>query len=318
MNTSTKELVFLTEGLQNPGEFFGKNLFFFIFCGSVSTIANSVIFTLIAKDKNLKSFFFALVLGHVAGRALYCFQNVIVGSYHTVAYFIPQVYNMTWIQCHMVFLPYYYISSYTTITTAILAIDRFHFLMNPNRYTKCSFIQGIYVSCGCAIFCILTKFVPSLFPDISTFTQVFCLNAQAAVSQLWYKYNYYTNLIFVCFTVLLYSMLFIFAFVRLKSKRSRNLNDEQNINRMFQSEMKLLNAVVLLIFANILTAVPHNILLILSAYYPDMSVRLISLGSVFSALDRTVDWIILFWKSSEIRHSFRSIFNQKTRVHPIN
>lgn len=295
-------------------------IIFYIIGGTIAIIGNVLIIVLIIKNIKLHTFFYAIISGHMIGRTLISIYNVTNAAFRLIAHFYPYIIVLTKLECHLLNVLNYFCQSFTAVTMLILAVDRTFSLLLPAFYHKYRMKRGILITIAAACLTVILKIVPSFvgIPGLMS-DKVLCETGRGAVSSVWWDYNYYSNLVLVFLGVLMYIILFVVTFLKKKSilQKVSAVDNEITVemNPFIKTQEKLLEIVRLLIIVNVFTVVLSSIFAIAATYVVyDIRWRFVTYGTCLMVFERILDPVILLWKSSIIRDSFKQAIGKSSNV----
>lgn len=295
-----------------------QNLLFFIVLDIPSFIGNGFIFIAVIKVKTLKTFFFVLIAGHTFFRALLSLTLMLVGAYRIWRMMVPSILYITRYQCHTLHVLVYFCDSFNNMTLCIIAIDRLVAVAVPVKYHNFSAKLGFRFIFGLSLFVVLSKVIPSYLGSVPFADVIPCLTAFSPTPPFFMSYFVITNFMFGLASVILYCILNIAIRFRIKkimeSNRKYDVIDNQ-IQQLVKQQAKLLPLLNLLIIVNVFCAVSMELLMVIGSFFPpEIASRFVLYGSCLSVLDRTFDFMIMIWKSSELRQGIKTILPLKTLV----
>lgn len=317
MNNSTITAVILSVDMDT--EYWIQYVVFYFIIGIPGILGNTMVLFLIIKDKNLKTFFFTLIAGRSLTLIVFSLECIILGIFRICRFYMPQLYILTRLQCHFLHFLLYFCDTFSTLTMLTLACDRTLSIFKPMLYyNTLTSKHAIYKLLLLSFLTVFGKLFTTYFGPVSFSDKIQCLNFLSPTAPFWADFNYVTNLIIIVTGIIMYFTLFLAVVMKTK-KAVASTTSEDSLNsivqNMIERQSRFLSAVWMLIVVNICTVLSFNTVMLLSMYMAaPVSTRLFLYGACFASIDRFVDPIILFWKSSDLQQALKTFIGIKNQI----
>lgn len=299
-------------------EYWIQYVVFYLIIGIPGIIGNFFVFILIVRHKKLHTFFFTLIAGHAMALALFSIELVIVGVFRICRFYMPELYYVTRLECHLLHLLLYFFDTFSSLSMCVLAFDRTLAIVRPLQYHNYQVKHALYLLFVLAFLSIFGKIVPAYLGTVPFSQKILCVSVLSPAPPFWSDFYFITNVTVIVLGIFLYILLFVTVTVR-TANASRGSNVHESIvERMIKRQLQLLPAVRILLVVNVFTVLSFNVLMLASNYMePDLSARLFIYGVYLSAIDRFVDPLILLWKSTELRRALKLVLGLKNQVQAV-